>query len=253
MTVIILCVFAFLAGFVDSVVGGGGLIQLPILMIMFPTTSFGTLAGTNKISSICGTFTAVLRYKSKISFDKHVLIYAVPFALIFSFVGARTVSLIDSNIIKPIIIATLILVGIYTFFKPNLGSNIKSKTNLSKLRLIFLSSLIGMTLGFYDGLIGPGTGSFLIFAFIMLLGMDFFNASANAKIVNLATNLAATIFFIYTNQVMWQAAVAMAAANIAGSTVGTSMAIKNGNAWIRKMFLVVVVLILAKLVYDTFV
>jgi len=245
-----LCLIAFFAGFIDSVVGGGGLIQLPGLMLIYPSVPFSMLAGTNKVSSMCGTFCALLRYTSKVKIARPIFMFCLPAAVIFSFLGAKIVASLDSNLIKPIIVAVLIAVGIYTFLRPNVGSSTKLGRVKTKTGIIIASIIIGIALGFYDGLIGPGTGSFLIFAFIMLLGMDFFNASANAKVINLGTNVAAATFFILHDQVIWPSALVMAASNIAGAIAGTSMAIKKGNSWIRKVFLIVVALILVKLIID---
>jgi len=248
MEFLILGLFAFAAGFIDSVAGGGGLIQLPGLMLVFPGVPFPVLAGTNKLSSICGTTYAAYRYKKDLKFDKRVLVAAVPCALLASWFGARFVSYLNPALVKPVVIVSLLIVGLYTAFKPKLG-DIKPKEKPAKA--IYISSaLIGLVIGFYDGFIGPGTGSFLIFAFIMMLGLDFLHASASAKIVNIATNIAAIGYFVSTGQFLPWHALVMGLANICGSALGTKMALDKGNEWIKKVFLVSVTILLGKLIWD---
>ncbi len=248
MEFFILAIFAFGAGFIDSVAGGGGLLQLPGLMLVFPKVEFPFLSGTNKIASLCGTSYAVSRYRKELKLDKRVLIVAVPCALLASWTGAKTVSLLNPSFVKPIVVLSLIIVAIYTAFKPNLGE-IKGHER-SERYVSVTSALISIVIGFYDGFIGPGTGSFLIFAFILLLGLDFLHASATAKVINLATNIAAAGFFISTGKILpWHAGL-MACANVGGSIVGTHLALVKGNEWIKKVFLVSISLLLGRLIWD---
>lgn len=245
-----LCVFAFLAGFIDSMVGGGGLIQLPALLIFFPNTPITTLFGTNKLSSISGNSAAAIRFLKEVKLDWQAVIPATITALIFSFFGARTVSLINSEILRPVILILLIIVAIYTFIKKDFGSEYKPKHQGNKV--IYYMMLIAAAIGFYDGFFGPGTGSFLIFLFIAILGFDFIRASAIAKVINLFTNLTALIYFASINQILYNIAIPMALCNAIGGVVGARMAIIKGSAFVRVLFLVVVSVLILKLVYDMF-
>lgn len=245
-----LCVFAFLAGFIDSMVGGGGLIQLPALFIFFPNTPITALFGTNKLSSISGTFAAAIRFIKEVKLDWRTVIPAAITALIFSFIGARTVSLINSEVFRPVILVLLIIVAIYTFIRKDFGSEYQPKHQGNKVTYYMI--LIAAAIGFYDGFFGPGTGSFLIFLFIAILGFDFIRASAIAKIINLSTNIAALIYFASINQILYNIAIPMALCNAIGGVVGARMAIIKGSAFVRVLFLVVVSVLILKLAYDMF-
>jgi uncharacterized membrane protein YfcA len=248
-TEVILIFFSFLAGFFDAAVGGGGLILLPTLLIMFPTTSFVLLSGTNKFAAICGTSVSLIKFGRNIQLNKNIIFFCVPFAILFSYIGAKFVSAIPESYVKPIIIFFLVLVGLYVYLNPNLGKENKSKQSENSKKSLISTIITGSIIGFYDGFIGPGTGSILIFLLIFLLKYDFLNASANAKIVNVATNIGAIIYFISNSYVMWRVALIMAAANIVGGYTGTSFALKYGNVFLRKLFLVIVFLLLATNVY----
>jgi uncharacterized membrane protein YfcA len=243
-----LAVFAFCAGFIDSVAGGGGLIQLPGLMITLPGVPFPVLSGTNKIASICGTAYSVFRYHKTLILDRRVLMFAAPAAFAASLTGARLVSFLDPNLVKPIVVVALAIVGVYTILKPDFGA--AEPRSLSEKSVAIGALLIGLIIGFYDGFIGPGTGSFLIFAFVLLLGLDFLHASATAKVVNVCTNAAAVSFFVSTGQFLPVHAAVMATANVAGAHLGTKLALEKGNVWIKKVFLISVTLLLGKLIYD---
>ncbi len=246
-----LCFFAFLAGFIDSMVGGGGLIQLPALFIFFPNAPIASLFGTNKLASISGSTAAAIRFIQEVKIDWISIIPAGLTALIFSYLGAKTVSLLNSEILRPLILILLILVAIYTFIRKDFGSEYRPKYNRD--RTIYIMIAISAIIGFYDGFFGPGTGSFLIFLFISVLGFDFIRASANAKIINFSTNIAALIYFISTNQVLYKIAIPMAVFNIIGSIIGAKMAIIKGSNFVRILFLVVISGLIVKLAYDIFV
>ena len=181
-TLFFLATFAFIAGFLDAIVGGGGLIQLPALLIQFPQLALPTLFGTNKIAALSGTSIAAVQYAKRIRFNWKVLISISLFSFLFSFLGARTVSYLDSEALKPLILIILIAIAIYTFIKKDLG-NVATK-DLSTTKKMIFGALIGAVIGFYDGFFGPGTGSFFVLAFVVILGFDFLSASAYAKVVN---------------------------------------------------------------------
>jgi uncharacterized protein len=245
-----LCLFAFLAGLVDSVVGGGGLIQLPALFIFLPALPAGVILGTNKLSSICGTAVATVQYARLVTISWKATIPATIAAFIFSFLGARIATVLHTSVMRPIVLFLLVGVLIYTFFHKDFGTLHAPKLDIFKQYLF--SILTGTVIGFYDGFFGPGTGSFLIFVFIGIFGFSFLAASASAKMINFTTNLAAVIYFIATDNVLYQVALPMAACNIAGSIVGTRLAVLKGNRFVRVFFLVVVAGMIVKLGIDTF-
>ncbi len=247
-TLVALIAFAFVAGFVDAVVGGGGLVQVPALFVMRPELSPATLFGTNKLASIVGTANATLQYARRIQLPWRLLALTAGTAFVFSFLGARAVSVLNPNALRPVIIVLLVIVFIYTLIKKDFGSLHAPRLSAAQQRYCGVG--MGVVLGFYDGFFGPGTGSFLVFAFVGLFGFSFVLASAAAKVVNLATNAAALAWFIPAGQVLYQTALPMALSNLAGSWCGAHLAIKRGSGFVRVFFIAVVALLLAKMIYD---
>jgi len=242
---------AFLAGFVDSVVGGGGLIQIPALLLWLPrelAMDLATVFGTNKMASICGTGVAVLQYAPRVRISWPSILPAAVAAFVFAFLGATAVSWFNRTMLEPVILALLVGVALYTFFKPDLGHLHAPAFTAHKERTLGLA--MGAILGFYDGFFGPGMGSFLIFAFVGLFGFDFLSASASAKVINFATNLAALILFASTGHVLYHYALPMAACQIAGSVAGTRLAMRRGNRFVRVVFLVVSTALIARFGWD---
>ncbi len=244
-----LLLFAFLAGFVDSVVGGGGLIQLPALLIFLPQYPVATVFGTNKLVSICGTGIAALQYAHRIPIPWKPVLITAGTAFCFSFLGARVVSNLDTGFIRPLVVVLLIGIALYIFIKKDYGS--LQETTYIPDRPKWWSVLIGIALGFYDGFFGPGMGTFLIFAFILLLGFSFLMASASAKVVNFSTNLAAILFFVSSGNILFQIAIPMAFFNVMGAILGSRLALLRGNRFVRIMFLIVATGFILKLVWDT--
>lgn len=245
---LLLCVAAFAAGFIDAIVGGGGLLQTPATLLILPHYPVASIFGTVKIPSLAGTAVAAYKYSKQVKFNYKVLIACVIAAFFASLLGAYSVSMIDNSVIKPIILVVLILVAIYTYFNKQFGIHQHKEHSLRKQ--VLLAGLFGLIIGFYDGLIGPGTGSFLILVFIAVLGFDFVGASAHAKIVNIATNLAALIYFSSTGHVLYQYAIPMAIFNILGSFFGARLALLKGNKFIRIFFLIVVFGTILRFAYD---
>jgi uncharacterized protein len=248
--IIYLCLFAFLAGFIDSVVGGGGLIQVPALFIFLPGVSIATIFGTGKLASIAGTTSAMVKYVRSVKINYLAILPAAAAAFICSFLGARALSHFDANLARPLILILLILVAVYTFIRKDFGSLHAPKLTNAKEKLYGL--LMGMIIGFYDGFFGPGTGSFLIFIFIGIFGFNFLAASAASKVVNVATNLSALLYFIYKGHVLYEVGIPMAICSIIGSQLGTRTALKRGTGFVRALFLVVVSGIILKFGYDTY-
>ncbi|UUX60717.1 TSUP family transporter [Glutamicibacter halophytocola] len=235
------------AGWIDAVVGGGGLIQLPALLLFPGITPVQALA-TNKLGSIFGTTTSAITYYRRTSPDLKTAIPMALTALIGAFGGAALATLLPSEAIKPIIIAALIAVLLFTIFKPKAGelSRLRYTGHQHYLRAI----LIGLIIGGYDGMVGPGTGSFLIIAMVTVLGYNFLQSSAKAKIVNLCTNLGALLLFVPTGHVLVGLGVAMGVMNMIGGYLGARMAISKGSAFIRIVFVVVVSALIVKLGAD---
>ena len=207
-----------MAGFVDAVVGGGGLIQLPALFSFVPQGSAAALFGTNKLSSIAGTSMAAARYLRSVKLDWNALGPALLGAAIFSWLGAAAVSLLPRELAQPLVLVMLVAVAVATFRKKELGSVHAPRFGVGQQR--WFGFLTGMTIGFYDGFFGPGTGAFLIFIFVRFFGYDFLHASASSKAVNLMTNFAALAFFLPVGAFFLSAALAMAACNVIGAVIG---------------------------------
>ncbi len=182
ITIISIIILSFIAGFIDAVVGGGGLIQTPALLISFPNTPLPTIFGTNKIASLSGTSIAAFHYSKRIKFNYNLLFAISICAGIASFLGAKVVSYINVNTLKPVVLVILIAIVIYTFLNKNLGA-VHTKNLPAKAQLIY-GSLIGIVVGFYDGFFGPGAGSFFVLGFVVILGFEFVQASAYSKVVN---------------------------------------------------------------------
>lgn len=250
ITILSLVVLSFTAGFIDSVVGGGGLIQIPALLISLPKTPLPTIFGTNKIAALAGTSISAIQYSKRIEFNYKLLLAISACAGLSSFIGAKVISLININALKPVILIVLIIIAIYTFMKKDLGS-VQTKSLTFHRQLIY-GSLIGLVVGFYDGFFGPGTGSFFVLGFVVILGFEFIQASAYSKIINCITNISALIVFIRQENYLLEFAIIMAVCNISGNIIGTRLALKNGNSFVRTIFLVIVTLMITRYGYDIF-
>ena len=249
-TIIILCIAAFAAGFVDAIVGGGGLIQLPIALILLPSYPVASVIGSLKIPSFSGTSFAVYQYIRKVSMNWKLLLMMMLIALCAAFAGSQLLTMVHNDFMKPILLIVLTGVAVYTYSKKNFGQH-SVKDHSSKTQIIY-AIIISLVIGFYDGFIGPGAGSFLILAFITLLGFDFLHASANAKMVNLATNTGSIILFILKGSIIWSIAIPMAISNAIGGIIGAKLAINKGNQFIRIFFLIVIIGTLLRFAYDVF-
>ena len=248
MDVVLLGCAAFLAGLVDAVVGGGGLIQIPVLFGVFPKEIPATLLGTSKLAGVFGTSAAALNYARRVRVAWSAAAPAAMAAFALSFLGAYTVTQFSGDVIRSLLPVVLLAVAIYTFRKKDFGAVHAPLHSGMTERLVAVG--MGGCIGFYDGFFGPGTGSFLMFLFVRFFGFDFLSASAAAKIVNVACNIAALLWFGYSGHVLWQLGMLMAVCQVAGSLVGTRLAIRHGTAFVRKLFLVVVSLLILKTSYD---
>ena len=249
-TALFLLAASFFAGFIDSIAGGGGLIQLPALLIGLPKSDTAEVLGTNKLSSIFGTSTAAALYRKQIKPDPKVLLAMGLPALLGSAGGAMLASKIPTSSMRPMVLVLLIVVAVYTWFKPDLGK-FENLRHLPKRR-IQIAALAGVIIGFYDGIFGPGTGSFLMLILVVSLGYAFITASAIAKVVNVATNVGAIFVFGINGVVIWQIGIIMGVANISGAIIGARLAIKGGSTLVRKVFLLVTVALIVKVGIATF-
>lgn len=243
----LLLLAAFAAGWIDAVVGGGGLLQLPALLLVPGMTPVQALA-TNKLASVFGTATSSATFYRRVRPSLRTTLPMAGIALLGSFGGASLAAFLPAAVFKPIIVVALLTVAIITISKPTLGAVTRLKHQGS--RHIVIAGATGAVIGFYDGLLGPGTGTFLVISLVGLLGYDFLRASAKAKIVNFATNIGALLFFIPLGAVLWPLGLAMGAANIVGSLIGSRMAIARGSRFVRVLFLIVVGILIVKLGFD---
>lgn len=246
---ILLCLASLGAGFVDSIVGGGGLIQLPALMMLLPTQPVVTLLATNKLVSMTGTALSAWRFSRQIPYVRAIIFPAMIAAFISSWCGAYVVSLISNETLKPVFMIALFLVFLLTIRNKSFG--ILDHDPLVPIPA-WKPLLIGIVIGFYDGFFGPGTGSFLIIAFVGLLGMTFVQGSAYAKIINLTTNLAAILLFIWRGEFLFQFAIPMILFNMGGALLGVRLALLKGNEFVRGLLRGIVLLTILKLAHDVF-
>lgn len=242
---IALCICAaFLAGFVDAVAGGGGLIQLPTLLVAFPNTALATIVGTNKSVSIFGTTAAANTYRKKLPTDRRVLVPMIIFAFLGSMAGSALVTYVEREWFEPIILVILIVVALFTIFRPTFGQHEKNIKNAAA----FKSVLLGGVIGFYDGIIGPGTGMFLLFGLVSVLGSTFLQASATAKFVNVATNFASLVIFIPGGHIIWLLTLVMAPANLLGGVVGARTALDKGSKFVRAIFIIMIAVLIIRFI-----
>ena len=250
MEFVIVSLASLLAGLVDSIVGGGGLILVPALFATFPGAAPATLFGTNKSASVWGTAIATAQYARRVQMRWASVLPATLAGFAGAFLGAWVVTLLDAGFLRRLLPFILVLLLIYTLARKDMGRTHAPHHGLRTEAL--LASGVGALIGFYDGFFGPGTGSFLVFLFVRVLGYDFLNASASAKLVNTATNLAALILFAAKGHVWWHFALVMAVANIAGSLIGTRLALRHGAGFVRGVFILVVSGLILKTGYDAF-
>lgn len=247
---ILLCLAAFLAGFIDAVAGGGGLIQTPAGLILLPNLPVSTVIGSLKIPAFSGTSFAAYQYLKKVTLNWRILLIMMALAFPAAFLGSTILTYVTNDFMKPLLLIVLSLLAIYTYAKKNFGQH--QTRNISARTQIMNAVGISFIVGFYDGFIGPGTGSFLVVAFITLMGFDFLHASANAKMVNLATNFGSICLFILKGKIIWAIAIPMAISNAIGGWLGAKLAINKGNQFIRIFFLIVVIGTLCRFGYDVF-
>jgi len=250
LTLIFILVAAFSAGFVDAIAGGGGLIQLPALLISFPDREVAEVAGTNKLGSIFGTSAAALNYRRNIKTDPKLLLAMVLPAFIGSGSGSLLATKISTEQLKVAIVVMLVAVFAYTLARPDLGKVEVRKGAAKRQRTV--GAVAGLTIGFYDGFIGPGTGTLLMIVLVAALGFAFIGASAIAKVVNVATNFASILVFGISGSIMWVVGLAVGICNLAGGIIGSRVAIRRGSDFVRKFYLVVTFALIVRVLFDLF-
>ena len=250
LNLILLGVAMFASGFIDAIAGGGGLIQTPAMLLSFPDRNPVEVVATSKTAAFFGTTTAAIQYRKFIKTDPKLLIAMVIPAFIGSGIGAHLASRISAGSYKSSIFFVMIAIFLYTLVKPELGKEHVEKHSPQKLMVI--GSVAAFIIGFYDGLIGPGTGTILMIALVALMGFAFVGASAIAKVVNATTNLASIIVVGLTIGVMWKLGLVLAVANLAGGYMGSHMAIKKGSSFIRIFYLIVTGLLILRLGYSLY-
>jgi uncharacterized membrane protein YfcA len=247
---ILLCFVAFMAGFVDAIVGGGGLLQTPAGLVLLPQYPVATVIGTLKIPAFFGTSFAAIQYARKVEINFKLLAAMAVLAGCAAFAGSALLNAVSNSFMKPFLLIVLILVAIYTYSNKNFGIH-TAKNHRAKQQWQF-SIIVSLVIGFYDGFIGPGAGSFLVLAFIGLMGFDFLKASANAKFVNMATNFGSICFFMLKGKIIYTIAIPMAICNALGGILGARLAILRGNTFIRIFFLAIICITILRFAYDVF-
>lgn len=246
LKILFLCGAGFLSAFVDAIAGGGGLISVPAYFAVGFPPHF-TL-GTNKFSSSCSSLTSTIRFTKSGKTDKDILKRILPFTFLGALVGVKTVLLLDSNTLKPIVLILLLGVGVYSFFSKSIGLEDNFK-GVNK-KILIIGSIFSFCMGFYDGFFGPGAGSFMIFGLIKIFGFDFVRASGNAKAMNLTSNLASLLMFAFNRKIYYLMGIPMALFMIMGAYLGSKVAIKEGAKFIKPVFVTMSLVVAAKMLYE---
>lgn len=247
---LILCSIAFCAGFIDSIVGGGGLIQTPLSLAMLPQIPVATVIGSLKIPAFSGTALASSQYLKSVKIQWKLFIIMAIVAFGSAYLGSKLLTMVNNDFMKPILFIILVILFFYTLLKKDFGQA-KAKP-IQFNHAVIKGVLIAFVIGMYDGFIGPATGTFFIVAFITLLRMDFLQASATAKLVNLATNFGSICLFLISGKIIWAIAIPMAVANGLGGLIGAKMAIAKGNRFIRYIFMFIILLSICRFGYEVF-
>ena len=238
LTLALLALAGLLAGFVDAVVGGGGLVQLPALVLGLPGASPVQVLATNKLASVCGTTASSATYYRRVRPDPRTFGPLMLLAFAGAVGGAFVAYLIPKSAFDPIVLVVLVVVGAYVLLRPDVGT--LTKLRFAGHRHTAAAMLAGAAIGFYDGAMGPGTGSFFVIALVALLGYNFLEASAKARMANWATNVGALVVFVPQGAVLWQIGLAMGLANLLGGYLGARTAVSRGSRFVRVFFVLVV-------------
>jgi uncharacterized protein len=246
--VIFVLIAAFGAGFIDSMAGGGGLIQVPVLFATYPGVPPATLLGTSKFAGILGVASAVARYSRRVNIPWRNLLPLAGVVLLASLGGAKLATIVAPEVFRPLVPIMLLIVLVYMVRRRDLGAEHAPRGFSGRHHVIGAALMVAI--GVYDGFFGPGTGSFLMFVFVRCYSFDFLNASAAARVMNLATNGAALAYFAARGYVLWPVGVGMAICNAGGAIVGTRVALRGGSQVVRRVFIFVVVLLIVRTAWD---
>ena len=244
----LLALAGLFAGFVDAVVGGGGLVQLPALVVAFPGATPVQILATNKLAGTCGTTVSSLTYYRRVRPDPRTFVPLMAVAFLGSAAGAAAASYLPREAFDPVVLVALVVVGAYVLLQPDVGD--VTSLRFSGRRHTAAAVLAGLLIGFYDGVLGPGTGSFFVFTLVGLLGYSFLEASAKARMANWATNVAALLVFTAEGAVMWRVGLVVGACQLVGSYVGARTAVSRGSRFVRLFFVVVVSAFIVKIGSD---
>ncbi|WP_431902981.1 sulfite exporter TauE/SafE family protein [Nonomuraea sp. bgisy101] len=247
--ILLLLAVALAAGWVDAVVGGGGLVQLPVLLLALPAAPPPAVLATDKLSSISGTTVSAVGFARSVRMEARVAVPATALAIALSGAGALTAGRVPSELFRPFVLVMLALVAALVIARPGLGTR-ERRRPARRRSVVAAVLLVGVVLPFYNGLVGPGTGALILFALTTLLGLDFVMGSATAKVVNVGANLGALVVFAAHGQVFWLLGLAMASCNVLGARLGTRTALRRGAAFIRATLLCVVAALIVKLGLD---
>jgi len=243
-----LCIVAFCAGFVDAIAGGGGLIQTPMGLALLPQIPVASVIGTLKIPAFSGTSLAVIQYlkKTVINWKFFAVLALVSFGS--AFLGSYVLTVVDNGFMKPLLLIILLVLWIFTYLRKGFSRWKEEEVPVRKRWIYGVAIAAGV--GFYDGFIGPATGTFFIMGFIFLVGLDFFYASAYAKMINLATNFGSICLFLIKGQIIWKIALPMAVCNGLGGYCGAKLAILKGQQWVRYVFLGIMFIAICRFGYE---
>lgn len=247
-TLLLLCFFAFLAGFIDAMVGGGGLVQVPAALVLLPNLPATHVLGTLKISAFSGTSMAAFQYAKRIKIRLAILLPIAITASLAAFMGSYLAAQVSNATLKPIMLVVFIAMAAYVYTNKGFGS--KQEATPTKKNGLLLSVLTGTVIGLYDGFVGPGTGSFLILLFVTVMGYHFLQANTYTKLVNAGTNFGSIVFFASHGYIHWNIALPMAVANIAGNYAGVQMAFLKGNSFVRKLFPCIIIATIVRFGWD---
>ncbi|MFD3156665.1 TSUP family transporter [Haloimpatiens sp. FM7330] len=246
LKIILLCIAGFVAAFVDSIAGGGGLITVPAYLLAGLKPSF--VLGTNKFGAACGSFTSSLKFAKSGKVNFKLLGFLVPFTLIGAVIGVNVVLNINEAVLNILVLVMIMFIGIYSMFSKTLGVENKFKGLNNKN--IFLGIILALLLGFYDGFFGPGTGSFLIFGLIGIFGYDFVHAVGNARILNFISNITSLILFAINGRIFYTYAIPVSIFMILGARLGTKVALNKGSKLIKPIFVVMSLAVAGKMLFG---
>ncbi len=241
---------AFGAGLVDAMVGGGGLIQLPALFSVYPATAPPILLGTNKFASVFGTSSAVLRFARSVRIPWRTLLPLLPVVFVAALGGARLATEVPPALFRPLVPVLLGVVLVYVLWRKDLGVQHQPVAHAGR-RWLLAAGILGLV-GFYDGFFGPGTGSFFMLVFVRLYGYDFLHSAASARLLNVATNVGALLYFGTRVEILWVLGAGMAVANVAGAAVGVGLAMRHGSGRVRRIFIVVVAALIVRTAWQAY-